>query len=997
MAITRDLWLVIRARDEASRIVRSFGTNVGGSAALAAKNMSDLEKTMNTVGHRMNQFAMTSMLAGSVLAGAGAAGIAFIKAATQVAAEYDTQVRRTITQIDDLSITMEQVANVGRETARQVGVPFETLQETLFFIFSSMDVGIKDAQKLLTGFSKEAVAGSSTVEAAAKSAISILNSLGLKTKDLGRIQDVQFQIVRKGIITYEELSAVIGRALPSTARAGQSFETLGAMMAFLTRNGLSAAMAAASAGRAMDSFSHPTTIKRLEQMGITVRDVHGEFLPLIDVMEQMHKKIGKLAAPERAKLLQELFKGSGGTIQARRFWDTAFKNFDEFETMLGHMHNSAGVFDSAYKTMSESIAAKSELIRNKWMLIKEALGRAVIPELLKLISVVERVLGWFDKLPDGAKSTIANFILWGSVISVVVGALVILVGTMAFFVSSILLAGSALIYVLGTLALVTAAIVLMTTVLTLAWQKSERFREIVKQLGDVASTVWSEMVDTVREVADKFKNSLQPSLEKLWDVIENKVIPSAQSMVKIWSDEVTPKLKEVKKIIIEVADQAFKVIANIIETQVIPAVEKLTKWWEENGDSIRPFISVAAELAKWLAIIAAIIVASGFVGFAATIGIVITAVALLVTGLTKAWKWIKDTSAKLREFFKNLVDKILQFGKDIVSDVKETWNKVKNWIKEAIQSVSDTIDTTIKWILTNIWEPTWRLFGDPIKEAFGLIKDTINFFVVLIKEIIKDWIEPQIAWVKEKWEGIKTFFSELWSKITSVFKEKSGEASSWVKTKFAELRQFISETWDKIKEKITNVLVAIYAVAIKPVVDLIKKIWNEHLKELWDKVKEKWEQIKETVKERIEAVKELFKNAKNWLIDAGKNIIQGLIDGITDKIKGVRDKLRELTEKIKEWKGPRAVDLKLLVPAGRSIMKGLMSGIADQIPLLKRQLSGITTQIGNIQAPVFNSVAQGPTQPPEQRTTTQYITVNTQEIDPRIHASELGFELDSRL
>lgn len=1049
MAVTRDLWLVLRARDEASRIVRSFGTNVtrtakttsahvaastmalaqarlsaaqlAASQATNAKQMATasvrvaeaqlelaratellearyktFEARMRSVGQHMQQFAMTSMLVGSAMAGAGAAGIAFIHSVTKVAAEYDRQVKHTITQIDDTKIKLEDVAEVGRRVARSIATPFEKVQETLFFVFSSMDVNITQAEELLRGFAKEAIAGQSTIESAAKSSISILNSLGLTTKDLTRIQDVQFQVIRKGIITYEELSSVVGRALPATARAGQSFETLGAMMAFLTRNGLSAAMAATSAARALESFAHPTVVKRLGQIGINVRDAKGEFLPLVAVMEQMNKKMKEMSQPERSKFMQELFKGAGGTIQARRFWDTAFKNFDQFRDMIGHMQNSTGVFENAYDIMSNTVAAKSELIRNKWMLIKEALGRAVLPSFLQFLGVVERVAGWFEKLPQGTKEIISQFILWGSVISVIVGVMVVLVGTLAFFVSGIMLAGTALVGVLAGIAAVTSGLLILIAGFTLAWQKSESFRSILSTLGSTASKIWAEIKKAGEEVAAAYNDKLKPSLDKLWEVIETKVGPAVKDFVEKLTTQVIPKVKEAKDIIVDFTDNAFEHLANILDNTVIPALENLSDWWNKNGDTLKPFLLLLGEMVKWFLIISAVVLGSALVALPTMIGVVINQFTMFLLILKNIWGWIKSAGMAVWDFITKGQEKAQGIAESIKEFFGNAWNKVKELVTNAIDAVGDAVKAGLDWLYNNIWKPFWNTFGGVIKEAWGLVVDTAKFFITLFQEIIKDWIQPAITFIKEKWNALKEFFSELWNSIVSKTKEKVSEVNNWIRTKFEESKKFISETWTKIKDKIGELLNAIYDKYIKPVVDKIKQLWEDHLKGLWENIVGNWNRIRDFFKERIEAIKQLFKNGKDWLLDAGKNIIQGLIDGITDKIKAVRDKLKDLTEKIKEWKGPRAVDLKLLVPAGQAIMRGLMSGISSKIPELQKQLNTVTDRIGNIpvEIPIPRQAQESRI---ENRTINQSITVNTQEIDPRKHAAELGFELDGRL
>ncbi len=918
MAVTRDLWIVLRARDEASRIVRSFGANVAGSAAAAAAGMSNFDRTMANVATRLNQFAMTAQLTGTVMAGFGVAGLAFIKSAADVAAEYDRQVRATMTQIDGITTSLEEVADVGRRVAKQVGIPFEQMQSTLFFIFSSMNVSVAQAETLLRGFAKEAVAGQTTIEAAAKTTISIMNSLGLTVDDLTRIQDVQFQIVRKGIITYEELANTIGRALPAAARSGQTFETLGGMMAFLTRNGLSAAMAATSAARALESFAHPKTVAKLEDMGIAVRNAKGEFLPLVDVMRKMNDKLKIMTAPDRAKFIQELFTGAGGTIQARRFWDVAFKNFDQFEEMIGFMGNASGVFENAYATMAGSVATKSELLRNKWMLLKEALGKAVLPHLLKLMDFLGMVLDWFNKLPEGTKETISQFILWGSVIGVVVGALVILVGTMAFFVSSIIAGGAALAVILGVIGLVTGALLSMIAAVTLAWEKSENFRGAVEELGKIFKDIWKEIVDTAQEVGKHFDEKLRPSIDKLIKFMEDKGLPAIQRFGQIWMDEVFPKLQEAKRIIEDVAKVVIDHMANAIDNYLLPALQKMNDWWNENQDTIRPLIAIGAQVVKWILIISAVILGSALMGLATVIIGIVLSVLLFINALKGIWEFLQIAFNAVVSFFTEVGTRIME----IANNFKE------------------------------FWEPIWNSIVGVVKSAIGLIVGIIQLGTALIKEIWKDWLLPLVSFIIDNFMKITDFF-------------------------IGYFRTFIG----------------IFMVPVRAIVDF----WNKHFGGINDSTRSTFNKVSDFISEKIEFVKKLFSGAKDWLYNAGVNVITGFIDGIKAKIDALTRILKEITDKIPEIKGPRAVDLKLLVPAGINIMKGFMAGINSQIPMLTSQLQGITAQIGQVQAPtitvpgVFNRPAQ------ETKTVNQYITVNTQEIDPRVHATELGWELEGRI
>ncbi|MCA1806922.1 MAG: phage tail tape measure protein, partial [Actinobacteria bacterium] len=261
--------------------------------------------------------AMTIM--GATMMAVGARVVKSLRGMTVEAAEFRYGMARAMTQIqNDTPASIQGLTNLARTVGTEIPAAMDTMGETLFFIFSSLRATVPEAQFLLRGFAKEAVAGNTDIESAARSTIAILNGMNLEFKDLTRVQDFQFQTVRRGVITYEQLSQNIGKLIPSLARAGQEIETGGAMLAFLTRQGLSAEMATTAAARSLEILAHPRVIRRMEDLGLAIRDSRGEFLPLIDILRGMNDEIGHLTAPGRAQAMWDIFGGAGYRIQARR-------------------------------------------------------------------------------------------------------------------------------------------------------------------------------------------------------------------------------------------------------------------------------------------------------------------------------------------------------------------------------------------------------------------------------------------------------------------------------------------------------------------------------------------------------------------------------------------------------------------------------------------------------------------------------------------------------
>jgi TP901 family phage tail tape measure protein len=313
-----------------------------------------------------------------------------------------------------------------------------------------------------------------------------MNAYKVEVKDAADVSDFMFQLVRKGVGSYDEFAKSIGRAIPSARRAGQSYQTLGAMMAFLTRNGLSAAMAATSSARALDAIAHPETIKRLEEMGVQVRDAKGEFLPLVDILGDMNKEFGDMTAPERSKALYELFKSSGGTIQARRFFDNYFKNAEEFNQRTKEMGEYAGEAGSAFKKMANSPQADIQRLQNQWMLLRIELGQVFMPIAMKIVDVIRGWIEWFRRLSPETQETILKIGALVVAIGLVGGAIMIMLGFIGMAIGGLNLLGLKAGSTFGKFALAGGGLAIAGKGLSMITDKSSTAEKAVGILGMTA-------------------------------------------------------------------------------------------------------------------------------------------------------------------------------------------------------------------------------------------------------------------------------------------------------------------------------------------------------------------------------------------------------------------------------------------------------------------------------------------------------------------------------
>jgi len=431
---TSELYLVLRARDEASRVLRAFGIN------------------LDTLDTKAKRAAAASLQRGAGIAtlgvatvATGAVAVAALNNMTNAAIDYNQEVAKTFTQIDGVNVSMQELHDMAINVGREIAVPFEELQPTLYDIFSSITVNAPEAAMLLETIAKGAVGGQTDMQVVAQATIGMLNAYGMEVEEATHVQDIMFQLVRKGIGTYEQFTSTIGRSVPSAVMAGQSIETLAGMMAFLTRTGLSVANATVAAGRAFDVLIRPQAIANLKGWGVEVFNAQGQIRPMIDIVDDLREAFAAqgLTADEANVKLREIFKGSGGNIQAMRFWGHAINdNAGLYREMTDALLDSGGAADWAYQIMSNTPAAQVQALKNEYDIMSITIGEKLLPAKMLLLKILERILDAFNSLPEPLKNVIAYGAGLTAALVTLSGVIMILVGAFKMVRAATVLTGA---------------------------------------------------------------------------------------------------------------------------------------------------------------------------------------------------------------------------------------------------------------------------------------------------------------------------------------------------------------------------------------------------------------------------------------------------------------------------------------------------------------------------------------------------------------------------
>lgn len=847
----RDVLLVIRAKDQASRQIREVGLAMGALGTDGA----NMGQTLSRVGETMIGI-------GAGLTAIGIGGIALIHTSINAFMDFDAASRKTLTQVSGFPATLKEIEQVALDVGRAIPVPFEQIQPALFDIFSSIPVkNMQDAKDILLEMSKAAVAGSTDIQTVARSNFEVMNAFGLKTSDLNKLLDVQFQLVRLGIGDYASINAGIGRLAPTAQIAGQSIETMAGSLAFATRIMGPGGTAISAVSRAFEALANPKVVSRLKDMGIAAVDATGNFRPFGDVLGELSNKLKDLPNADKIKVITDLFKGAGGTIQARRFLTEAVTQFGSLDDAIKSMSGSAGALDQAYAIMAAAPSAQVQTLANAWDELKISLGDAfwqvLAPTLTDLMAKVSGVVDWFMNLDDGTKKLIAQFIIFGSIGSLIAGAFLMIVGAALLFVGVLvsmgMTVGGALALLTGIpiiLALIVAAIIWMVANWDTVGPKVMEVKDaIINGLGQAAdwfSTRWKEVSDTFSNTWDHIQEPVERTLRNItgffhnmtddisawwdqnggamlakmghafaeaWQSILQTVQPVVEALVNIinWGVTLIDAIWEAThKSIFFIVETTWNLIAGIIEhgvgiiTNVIQFVANLI-----NGDWGKAWHNLGNILGDAVGLIVDILIGflSYIVGFGKLLIDLITAPFLWIYDFLVGNSLIPDLVNAIIGWFQTLGDFFMAVFGPILTAFGMLWSDI---LQPAIQVVSDILT----WLWQNILSPIADFLGNVFSvylQACAMYFAALQVAVQAIGDVLNWW-----------WNNI---LSPIASFLSSVFML----AIDGVKIEFDVFRAaigFVSDVlgviWHSFLEPVAGFLGSVFMSAV----DGVRGAWD---------------------------------------------------------------------------------------------------------------------------------------------------------------------------
>jgi TP901 family phage tail tape measure protein len=344
-----------------------LGAAAGGAAA---SGLGKLASAAESAIAGLAKLAAAGGAAFAALAGVGVKSAAALEESVNNIASIkpDIDTSAVFKSLNEMSTRVPQ-------TAAQLG-------DSLYNVFSSIDVTSEGALKLVEQFSKGAVGAQTDAATFGTAIVGQMNAYKLSVDDAAHLSDVFFNTVKNGVVTGQELASSLGPVTGSAKAAGVSIDELGALIAGVTKEGGPAAQNINNLNNLFMKFSTKEAQSAMKSVGVAATDSTGKFRPMIDVMGDLKAKLDVMTPAAKANALQAIFPDA----QARQGAQTIMSELDNVKGFLDENIHKSGAAEAAYQQMVKGFSAQTKLLVNTLKASLTTIGGAILPVITPLVT-----------------------------------------------------------------------------------------------------------------------------------------------------------------------------------------------------------------------------------------------------------------------------------------------------------------------------------------------------------------------------------------------------------------------------------------------------------------------------------------------------------------------------------------------------------------------------------------------------------------------------------
>lgn len=316
--------------------------------------------------------SLGSALVGSLTKVVAAAGIGkMLQSAFTGGTAFESAMAKVGTIADTAKVPLESLSSQVLQVSGDMHIGANEIAEAAYQAVSAgQDTG--NAVAFAGQASMLATAGFTSTTSAVDILTTALNAYGKGADEAGHVSDVLLTTQNLGKTSVDELAGSMGRVIPLAAAYNVSMENLSSGLAIMTANGIATAEASTYTKSMLNELGDTgSTVGKIlkQQTGKSFAELNADGKSLGDVLQVLYDSVGGNAT-KFAGLWSSVEAGTGAL-------SLASSGADKFNGVLQQMQADSGLTQTAYDTMTDTMAYKLDGVKTNAQNLGTALFDAV--------------------------------------------------------------------------------------------------------------------------------------------------------------------------------------------------------------------------------------------------------------------------------------------------------------------------------------------------------------------------------------------------------------------------------------------------------------------------------------------------------------------------------------------------------------------------------------------------------------------------------------------
>lgn len=871
----------------------------GSKVGQVASKMSALGGKISAAGQKMRTASMMAGLLGG--------------AAVQIGKEFD----ESMSKVRAVSGATGEDFDKLREKAREMGAKtkFSASDAAEAMNYMAM-AGWKTDQMLsgIEGIMNLAAASGEDLATTSDIVTDALTAMGYAAKDSGHLADVMAAASSNANTNVGMMGETFKYAAAVAGAMGYSMEDVALATGLMANAGIKATQAGTSLRSIISRMAAPTGAvqKTMDQLGVSMTDSNGKARPFRDVLVDLRKSMSGMSETEKTAAASTL----AGKNAMSGFLALINASDQDFNKLASAIDNSSGAAGKMADTMLDNFGGQVTVLLSSLQELAIAVSDTLTPAVKVLVSIVQKLVSWFNSLSDRQKSIVVGL----AAVAAAIGPLFIAIGGMLGILMKCVSIYSefagAMVELKGKTGILSKGLNVLAGKFKAVAAASRAEQAVIKTntalYGANAAGIYKTTAATGKgTLAVRMYTKAQMALSRVmalgpWKLaaIGIGLVIAALSIFCAANDDAREKVTSTFKSISSKAVNILSKIPDIFKGIAEGISEALPKMAKAASKAIPQIVkALSGSLPQMLQ--------AG-----------VDTVIAVIDGITKSLPQLiatgTDILISLIDSFSKNISKFTKAGIDIITGLL-------TGIVRVLPKVASKIPVVLTSILTALTANTGKIVQAGVAIIGALVVGLIRCIPVLVKavpQIIAALVRAVIATGKALISAGAKLTTYLWNGIKSVFAKVLAGLGSFIKKLPAKVRSFVGQMKSAGVTLINNFL---------------------------NGLKSKFSGVLSRVSSFARSIPKKVKSGLGSLKSIGANLISGLWNGIGNKVGWLKSKISGFVGNVKAWLKKFfkiGSPSKLMADEiGQWIPAGIAEGITGNMDSLKGAMKGMTSTI----------------------------------------------------